>query len=317
MSGSRKIASGRMRGGMPRRPARPAALRRPRPLDGGGGDRAPHPRRLRPPALRPLRQLRRPGLRVRERRGALGPERVHPALGLDHGDGRQLASPHLDVAPAGRVRVRPEAGGPPRHQRPAACRERGPPVLAAGPGHPPARPGRGGGPALRPPPAARAVGGLDRRAQGRAEHALLVRRHLGLRAPCGSTFGGAMDAGDGALRARAHRPSPCSSPFPSPCCSSTSGRSSAGDGSPSSWRRCPGWGWPWPPAWSPTSCSGRAGPWAGSSSTPLPVRLGNAVLACGAYLRKTVWPSDLAVFYPHPGRTSPGGRWRCGGCCWP
>lgn len=39
----------------------------------------------------------------------------------------------------------------------------------------------------------------------------------------------------------------------------------------------------------------------GFEQYPLPVRLGNAVLACGAYLRKTLWPSDLAVFYPHPG----------------
>ena len=39
----------------------------------------------------------------------------------------------------------------------------------------------------------------------------------------------------------------------------------------------------------------------GFEQYPLPVRLGNAVLACGAYLRKTLWPNDLAVFYPHPG----------------
>jgi Flp pilus assembly protein TadD len=39
----------------------------------------------------------------------------------------------------------------------------------------------------------------------------------------------------------------------------------------------------------------------GFEQYPLPVRLGNALLACGAYLRKTLWPSDLAVFYPHPG----------------
>jgi tetratricopeptide (TPR) repeat protein len=34
---------------------------------------------------------------------------------------------------------------------------------------------------------------------------------------------------------------------------------------------------------------------------PLALRAGNAVLGCGRYLRKTVWPSDLAVFYPYHG----------------
>ena len=46
----------------------------------------------------------------------------------------------------------------------------------------------------------------------------------------------------------------------------------------------------------------------GFEQYPLPVRLGNAVLACGAYLRKTLWPSDLAVFYPHPGAHLPWGE---------
>ena len=39
----------------------------------------------------------------------------------------------------------------------------------------------------------------------------------------------------------------------------------------------------------------------GIEQYPLSARLGNAVLAYGAYLRRTVWPSDLAIFYPHPG----------------
>ncbi len=33
----------------------------------------------------------------------------------------------------------------------------------------------------------------------------------------------------------------------------------------------------------------------------LPVRFGNALLSYGWYLGKTVWPTDLAFFYPHPG----------------
>jgi tetratricopeptide (TPR) repeat protein len=34
---------------------------------------------------------------------------------------------------------------------------------------------------------------------------------------------------------------------------------------------------------------------------PIGIRLQNGVLAYAIYLRKTVWPDDLAVFYPHPG----------------
>ena len=34
---------------------------------------------------------------------------------------------------------------------------------------------------------------------------------------------------------------------------------------------------------------------------PLGTRVANAVLAYGLYLKKLVWPTDLAVFYPHPG----------------
>jgi len=34
---------------------------------------------------------------------------------------------------------------------------------------------------------------------------------------------------------------------------------------------------------------------------PLGSRLANALVSCADYLRKAVWPSGLAVFYPHPG----------------
>lgn len=33
---------------------------------------------------------------------------------------------------------------------------------------------------------------------------------------------------------------------------------------------------------------------------PMPQRLANAAHACVVYLKQTLWPSDLAVFYPHP-----------------
>ena len=36
-------------------------------------------------------------------------------------------------------------------------------------------------------------------------------------------------------------------------------------------------------------------------SLPLGIRVPNAVLASALYLKKMVWPTDLAVFYPHPG----------------
>ncbi|HEX9148586.1 MAG TPA: tetratricopeptide repeat protein [Thermoanaerobaculia bacterium] len=36
---------------------------------------------------------------------------------------------------------------------------------------------------------------------------------------------------------------------------------------------------------------------------PLGVRLGNAILAYVRYLRVAFWPTDLAVFYPHPGKS--------------
>jgi tetratricopeptide (TPR) repeat protein len=50
---------------------------------------------------------------------------------------------------------------------------------------------------------------------------------------------------------------------------------------------------------------------------PLWARLGNALQAYAAYIRKAVWPSDLAVFYPHPGtnlvlwKTSVAGLFLC------
>lgn len=37
------------------------------------------------------------------------------------------------------------------------------------------------------------------------------------------------------------------------------------------------------------------------TSFPLSIRAGNAALAYATYLRRVFWPSDLAIFYPHPG----------------
>jgi protein O-mannosyl-transferase len=44
---------------------------------------------------------------------------------------------------------------------------------------------------------------------------------------------------------------------------------------------------------------------ADASALPLSVRLGNAVVSYVAYIGKTVWPSRLSVFYPHPERSWP------------
>lgn len=38
---------------------------------------------------------------------------------------------------------------------------------------------------------------------------------------------------------------------------------------------------------------------------PLPARIGNALLSALGYLRKIVWPADLAVLYPYPSHTPP------------
>ena len=39
---------------------------------------------------------------------------------------------------------------------------------------------------------------------------------------------------------------------------------------------------------------------ADAGSLPLGVRIGNTLLAYGLYLKKMVWPTDLAIFYPYP-----------------
>jgi protein O-mannosyl-transferase len=44
---------------------------------------------------------------------------------------------------------------------------------------------------------------------------------------------------------------------------------------------------------------------ADSSALPLAVRLGNAMVSYMAYIGKTVWPANLAVFYPHPQHSLP------------
>ena len=45
----------------------------------------------------------------------------------------------------------------------------------------------------------------------------------------------------------------------------------------------------------------RGGALASLESLPLATRLANALVASTVYVQKLVWPTDLAVFYPHPG----------------
>jgi hypothetical protein len=44
-----------------------------------------------------------------------------------------------------------------------------------------------------------------------------------------------------------------------------------------------------------------------ASALPLSLRLGNAIMSYAAYIGKTFWPANLAVFYPHPEHSLP---WR-------
>jgi protein O-mannosyl-transferase len=46
-----------------------------------------------------------------------------------------------------------------------------------------------------------------------------------------------------------------------------------------------------------------------ASSIPLGDRVGNALLSCGLYLVKTVWPAGLAAVYPHPSLSAEGLSW--------
>lgn len=46
-----------------------------------------------------------------------------------------------------------------------------------------------------------------------------------------------------------------------------------------------------------------------TTAISLPSRVGNALLSYGLYLRKTIWPVDLAAVYPHPALTPSGLSW--------
>ena len=56
-------------------------------------------------------------------------------------------------------------------------------------------------------------------------------------------------------------------------------------------------------AWLSIECQRSVNTLASSTVFPMPIRLANAVAAYGWYLAKTLWPTGLAVFYPHPAIT--------------
>ena len=175
---------------------------------------------------------------------------------------------------------------------------------------------RGG--ALRPAPAARRVGGLDRRAQGRAQHALLAAHDARLRPVRAS-------AGRAALRCRCSRcfalglmakPMLVTLPFVlllldwwplgrwQPRQASQAARRAGRRLAPldSARRR--------EVAALPAGRGvergdvRRAAPGrsrGGLETIPLAARAGNAALSYLHYLRQMLWPTGLSLYYPHPG----------------
>ncbi len=53
-------------------------------------------------------------------------------------------------------------------------------------------------------------------------------------------------------------------------------------------------------AWITLVSQSAGGAMRSESGLPVPVRVANALVSYGAYLMQTVWPTDLAIFYPHP-----------------
>lgn len=58
--------------------------------------------------------------------------------------------------------------------------------------------------------------------------------------------------------------------------------------------------------WLTILCQQAAKALASSDQFPLPMRLANAVTSYGTYLRRLLWPDDLAVVYPYPSEIPPG-----------
>ena len=188
-----------------------------------------------------------------------------------------------------------------------------------------ARRGRLHGGRLRAAPAARRVGGVGRRAQGRALGLLLDARAARLRAlGAARSLAAARRGRRVCLRARAAREAgPGDAPVRAAAARRLAAAASPGRGRP---RLGPGPG----PARAAREGRpvrdrlGSSGCWcssprapaarcARSSAIPLGVRVANAVVAYATYLRRAFLPTDLAVFYPHPGDSLAARRGRGGG----
>ena len=171
----------------PRRPRRPPRRR--------------HLDRVRAGPRQRLHQLRRQQVHPREPRDARRPHRRRPALG-DHGPVLQLASADSPLAHARLRALRTRSGRSPPDERPPPHRQHPAPVRLLRAHHGRAVGERRRRRAVRGPPHARRVGGLDRRAQGRPEHPLLAGGDVRVRALRRATVAVALRRGRGRSRLR-------------------------------------------------------------------------------------------------------------------
>jgi len=66
------------------------------------------------------------------------------------------------------------------------------------------------------------------------------------------------------------------------------------------WEKAPLFGWAVASSVITFMAQKAAGAVSSLEAFPLPLRIGNALVSYVTYIRKMVWPQDLAVFYPHP-----------------
>ena len=188
-AGAHRVARG---GGVARRVLTPRRA-------GGAGARPAGGGQLLPGALRRLRLGRRD-----LRRGAGDPLPLRPAQHLvltrRHQERRPLLAARLHQLLAGAQAVGPAAGRLSRRQHPAASAQLPAAVAPAGTLGGARRGGDRG--AVRGASAARRVGGLDHRAQGRAVGVVLPGRGAGLDPLHGGAAAGTLRAGAGAVHGR-------------------------------------------------------------------------------------------------------------------
>ena len=124
--------------------------------------------RLRPGAAFRFRQLRRPGIRARQPPRARGPHARGPGVGVHFHRIGQLVSRHASFAHAGRAAFRNARGAATSRQRAIPRAGRALPVWLPAPRHRRPLAQRVRGLAVRAAPAARGIGGVGGRTEGRA-----------------------------------------------------------------------------------------------------------------------------------------------------